>query len=80
MRESIFTSWRWPVLASVAFVDTSASPEQQIMAADLHGFLGSPNDFTKPSFQKMTVQGAMDTLTSSGRAREMIVPLLMRTL
>jgi enterochelin esterase-like enzyme len=39
----------------------------------LHGFLGSPNDFTKPTFGGMTVQGAMDTLIASRRVQEMIV-------
>lgn len=39
----------------------------------LHGILGTPDDFTKPTFQRMTVQGAMDTLINTGRAPEMIV-------
>jgi S-formylglutathione hydrolase len=39
----------------------------------LHGFLGRPDDFTRPTFQRMTVQGAMDTLVREGRVGEMII-------
>src|SRR4051812_22536279 len=33
----------------------------------LHGLLGQPDDFTKPTFQGMTVEGALDTLIAAGK-------------
>jgi S-formylglutathione hydrolase FrmB len=38
----------------------------------LHGLLGQPDDFTKPTFQGMTVEGALDTLIAAGKIRAVI--------
>src|SRR3954462_2106333 len=38
----------------------------------LHGLLGQPDDFTKPTFQGMTVEGALDTLIAAGKVKPVI--------